>query len=129
MIKRPCLHPGCRELVASRRCERHTVIVAKEYEQRRGTSTARGYGARWRRERAVYLRLHPLCVECKRGGLITPATDVDHIMPHRGDARLMWDQSNWQSLCHPHHAAKTAREDGGFGNAIAEPTAVTASRP
>lgn len=117
MIKRPCLHPGCRELVTSGRCERHAVIVAKEYEQRRGTSTARGYGARWRRERAVYLRHNPLCIECKRAGAIVAATDVDHIVPHQGDDRLMWDQSNWQSLCHKHHAAKTAREDGGFGNA------------
>jgi len=41
---------------------------------------------------------------------------VDHIVPHRGDRALFWDTSNWQPLCKPHHDAKTAREDGGFGN-------------
>jgi 5-methylcytosine-specific restriction protein A len=30
---------------------------------------------------------------------------------------LFWDRSNWQGLCHPCHSAKTATEDGGFGNA------------
>ncbi len=47
---------------------------------------------------------------------MTAATDVDHIQPHRGDMTLFWDSSNWQPLCHRHHAQKTAREDGGFGN-------------
>nr|DAE96978.1 MAG TPA: HNH endonuclease [Caudoviricetes sp.] len=49
-------------------------------------------------------------------GEIVPATEVDHIIPHRGDQKLFWDMSNWQALCHNCHSAKTAREDGGFGN-------------
>jgi hypothetical protein len=28
----------------------------------------------------------------------------------------MWDRDGWQSLCATHHGAKTASEDGGFGN-------------
>jgi 5-methylcytosine-specific restriction protein A len=44
------------------------------------------------------------------------ATTVDHIRPHRGDYDLMWDESNWQSLCTWHHNVKTAKEDGAFGN-------------
>lgn len=40
---------------------------------------------------------------------------VDHIIPHKGDPELFWDQDNWQSLCKPHHDRKTATEDGGFG--------------
>ncbi|MCR8827199.1 HNH endonuclease [Photobacterium sp. TY 1-4] len=39
-----------------------------------------------------------------------PATDVDHITPHKGDRRLFFDQSNWQSLCKSCHSRKTARE-------------------
>ena len=38
-------------------------------------------------------------------------TDVDHIIPHRGDQKLFWDKSNWQALCHRHHSMKTRRED------------------
>jgi 5-methylcytosine-specific restriction protein A len=38
------------------------------------------------------------------------ATVVDHIVPHRGDQRLFWDEANWAALCKPCHDAKTARE-------------------
>lgn len=24
---------------------------------------------------------------------------VDHIIPHRGDQKLFWDTTNWQSAC------------------------------
>ena len=40
---------------------------------------------------------------------LTPATVVDHIIPHRGDRKLFWDESNWQSLCERHHNEKTGR--------------------
>ena len=44
------------------------------------------------------------------------ATDVDHIIPVEGPLDpLFWDETNWQSLCHPHHSRKTNAEDGGFG--------------
>jgi 5-methylcytosine-specific restriction protein A len=61
----------------------------------------RGYGARWRRERAIYLRLHPLCVMCRPRAV--PARVVDHKVPHRGDQKLFWNHENWQSLCFTHH--------------------------
>jgi 5-methylcytosine-specific restriction protein A len=50
--------------------------------------------------------------------LLVKATDVDHIIPHRGNQKLMWDQSNWQALCHACHSRKTASEDRGFGNSM-----------
>jgi len=31
------------------------------------------------------------------------ATVVDHVIPHRGDPVKMWDESNWESICAPHH--------------------------
>ena len=37
-------------------------------------------------------------------------------LPHQGDQALFWNASNWQALCKRCHDAKTAREDGGFGN-------------
>ena len=42
-----------------------------------------------------------------------PATDVDHIVPHRGDMSLFWDVNNWQALCHECHARKTYAETLG----------------
>lgn len=98
------------------RCERHVYLVRKEVDARRGSSSERGYGAAWAKSRAGHLRNNPLCVKCQHDGRLTAASVVDHIVPHRGDKQLFWDRSNWQSLCKPCHDAKTAREDGGFGN-------------
>ena len=43
------------------------------------------------------------------------ATDVDHIIPHKGDRSLLYDERNLQALCHECHSRKTFFEDGGFG--------------
>jgi len=72
--------------------------------------STQGYGPRWRRARADYLARHPLCVQCRAAGHIEPSTTVDHIVPHRGDQTLFWDEANWAALCKPCHDAKTARE-------------------
>ena len=55
----------------------------------------------------AFLQAHPLCAECLRNGRYTAATVVDHIIPHRGDMSLFWDERNWQSLCERCHDEKT----------------------
>lgn len=70
----------------------------------------------------MFLAQHLWCVECERGGRLTPATVVDHVIPHKGDRRLFWDMSNWQALCVRCHNSKTAREDGGFGRVVKRAT-------
>ena len=104
--RRPCRYPGCPDF-----CEEGQVFCKGHMEwssdRLRGGADARGYNAQWRKARALFLRQHPLCVECRKEGKLTPATVVDHIIPHRGDQRLFWDQSNWQSLCKRHHDKKT----------------------
>jgi len=119
--KRPCAHPGCPELVEypDRYCEKHKRErnrSRREYDKERGTAAQRGYDARWRKVRKRFLAENPLCTECMKEGRLTPATVVDHIVPHKGDPELFWDESNWQPLCKQCHDRKTAREDGGFGN-------------
>ena len=114
MPRRPksiCSYPGCGQLVDKPgRCDRHPKRTRKHSDERRGTAAQRGYGRTWQKARAVYLQEHPLCVECQREGRVTPATVVDHIVPHRGNQELFWDvEGNWQSLCAAHHNAKTAR--------------------
>lgn len=80
----------------------------KRIEQR-GTAAERGYDHRWRKARAVWLAENPLCAECMRQGIVNAATDVDHIVPHRGNAEVFWQAGNLQSLCWTCHRKKTAR--------------------
>ena len=103
---RPCRYPGCPGFCEPGQvfCKEHMMWSS---ERMRGGAEARGYNAEWRRARKAFLQLHPLCVECMKNGILTPATVVDHIMPHRGDQRLFWDESNWQSLCATCHNKKT----------------------
>ena len=72
--------------------------------------------ARWQRARQMFLARHPLCAECQRHDRLTPASVVDHVIPHRGDTARFWEQDGWQPLCASCHSRKTAAEDGGFGN-------------
>jgi 5-methylcytosine-specific restriction protein A len=109
---RMCTRPGCREFTPGVYCSSHQQRRAQAYEQQRGTASARGYGARWRKYRQRYLIEHPWCVSCN--GL---ANVVDHVKPHVGDVKLMWDPKNHQAMCSSCHSRKTARVDGGFGNA------------
>lgn len=75
------------------------------------TSSQRGYGYKWQKARERYLQQHPLCVYCEREGRVTAASVVDHIEPHRGDMKLFWSPSNWQSLCATHHSRDKQREE------------------
>ena len=64
----------------------------------------------WRRASKAFLAVNPMCAECARQGPDTLAAHVDHIVPHRGDDVLFWDEaSNWQPLCKPCHSRKTQR--------------------
>jgi 5-methylcytosine-specific restriction protein A len=113
-------------------CPSHKREVKKQIEERRESSTKRGYGYKWQQARAQFLRRHPLCEckECQAGAIrLMAATEVDHIIPHKlddaiksGDLEqiakaqaLFWDRKNWQAMSKSCHSKKTAREDGGWG--------------
>lgn len=83
----------------------------REHDARRGSARQRGYDTRWDKARRTYLMAHPLCVMCEREGRVTAATVVDHIVPHRGEQRLFWNTTNWQSLCKPCHDREKQREE------------------
>lgn len=78
-------------------------------EAARGQAHERGYDWVWRRARVQYLNANPLCVKCREVNRTVEATVVDHAIPHRGSARLFWDETNWQSLCERCHNIKTAK--------------------
>ena len=103
--KRPCRYPGCPNLCDKGvYCSNHMEFST---ERMRGGADARGYNGKWRKLRAAFLQRNPLCTKCMAQGVITPATVVDHIIPHRGNQQLFWDEENWQPLCKSCHDQKT----------------------
>lgn len=108
---RYCAHPGCSALVARGYCPAHQRT--RRAEERRTYAPSTRYGRRWARLRASVLAASPWCVVCQQAGQLEPATDVDHIVPHRGDPDVFWDRQNLQPLCHACHSRKTAEETLG----------------
>ena len=113
---RTCSKPGCPNLTSQGSyCEQHKKQDRKEQDSRRGSAAERGYDGRWQKARLLYLKQHPLCVHCQTESTTRAATVVDHVVPHKGDKQLFWDENNWQALCKRCHDVKTASEDGGYG--------------
>lgn len=66
---------------------------------------------RWRAGRRWFISANPLCAMCKRDGRVVEAQVVDHIVPHKGDQRLFFDQVNWQALCFNCHNSRKQRAE------------------
>ena len=102
MPNRPPIHraPGTRSKQERQR----------EHDQRRGSSTRRGYDYTWQKLRKLKLQTDPLCKGCESQGRLSLAEEVDHIIriTERPDLRLDW--GNLQSLCGTCHDAKSAAE-------------------
>ena len=75
----------------------------REYDSRRGSFRERGYSTHWDVAALAFRRVHPLCLGCEAIGRVKPSALVDHVIPHKGDQGLMWDQANWQACCQWHH--------------------------
>ncbi len=126
--RRPCRWAGCHQLAdCGSVCALHASAAIEQQRQRdakRGSAHQRGYTSAWRKARARWLREHPLCTMCPVQTPAHAATEVDHRIAHGGDQTLFWDESNWQGGCKSAHSAKTARENGGFGNTGAARVAI-----
>jgi 5-methylcytosine-specific restriction protein A len=120
---RICSEPGCPTPTRDTRCPAHTRTHIQAYDRQRGTSTERGYGARWGRYRAWFLEQWPLCgdkpdsapqtkdSECEWLGLQVPASVVDHIIPVTGpDDPTFFRPEAHQALCSRCHDVKRQRE-------------------
>ena len=102
-----CATPGCAVRVVKGHCPPHALM---REQGRPNVDTRRLYQTRrWRILRASVLQDDPLCRVCHGHGVIEPAVDVDHIVPHRGEPFAFWDRDNLQALCHACHARKTQR--------------------
>jgi 5-methylcytosine-specific restriction protein A len=85
----------------------------------RRTAHQRGYDRRWGKRAAAFRIRYPFCgmrpkgqapvmSRCFEEGRRTPAFQVDHVVPHRGNRQLFDDEiGNWQSLCQSCGAAKS----------------------
>ena len=65
---------------------------------------------RWTKLSRAFRAEHPLCAECQRRGIITPATCVDHIVPWPICADNFYDKTNLQSLCEDCNNKKGQRD-------------------
>jgi 5-methylcytosine-specific restriction protein A len=104
---RPCPHSGCPVIgpCPTHKRQAKPVPEIRLYDDRRGSSTARGYGYKWQQFRKEYIKRHPSCCKCGK-----PTTDVDHVTPRANGGSD--DERNLQPLCSFHHKQKTARERG-----------------
>ena len=90
--------------------------VRREADQRRGSARERGYTSAWDKAADSHRTRSPLCIYCEMGAWgdpprFTPATLVDHLIPHRGDQDIFWRKSDWISACKPcHDGPKQAAE-------------------
>jgi hypothetical protein len=70
--------------------------------------------SRWRRQRRLQLRLHPLCQQCELEKRLAVATIVHHEFQHHGD-RTKFFMSPLMSLCAPcHDRIMQGKEKRGF---------------
>jgi len=104
-LKKPCKQTGCPNLTNGDYCSEHKSL------NKRDSTSVKIYDSRWKKARERFLKINPLCNECLKEKNIVPATVVDHIVPHRGDKNLFWDESNWQPLCKRCHDKKTRTQD------------------
>ena len=105
---RPCPTARCRNMTTRNgRCDDHQPIAWASSVGK--TPTERGYGAAWRKLRNLALKRDShLCQLCLRNGIVTLATEVDHILNKaRGGTDSM---DNLQSVCRSCHRLKTHKE-------------------
>lgn len=107
-----CAYPGCGARISESqrgRCDKHPrsfTRVRKLHSKQYGSAS-------WKRARAAFIQVYPLCLICFLEGVITPVDEVDHIIPldDNSDLEHLTHPSGLAGLCKSHHAAKT-RNDG-----------------
>ena len=72
-------------------------------------SNYKTYNSRkWRKLSKSFKARNPLCIHCKANGITKASEVTDHINPIDKGGNI-WDESNFQALCHKHHNKKSGR--------------------
>ena len=92
-----------------------------EREKQRGISSPyrRWYKtARWQRLREIVFARDLFTCRMVGCGVVIAEKHLltcDHVIPHRGDERLFWDEGNLQTLCKPCHDRRKQAEERRAG--------------
>ena len=112
-----CKQPGCFRTVdpstGHKYCIEHQSMERAEQERQKvympnveHYEWNRLYNSpKWKALRDGKLEKQPTCEKCG-----APATEVHHIVPHRGNLELFLDWDNLMSLCSKCHRLETIRE-------------------
>lgn len=110
-IPRQCRLHTCAATTTARNgyCDAHQALASGWMDQRRGSSTERGYGGQWRKRRERIMgRDKYLCQPCWARHRVMPAVAVDHIVPKAEGGTDADD--NLQAICKTCHKLKTENE-------------------
>ena len=112
-----CRHLGCKnprsKLTTS--CldhggrDQHLTYRSEE----RDAANAAYHTPKWKRKRTAQLSSQPLCQACLCVGIVTAATEVDHVFPWRQIGASAFHLNLFQSLCKACHTHKTSEERKG----------------
>lgn len=75
-------------------------------ESKRNAKNSKFYDAEWTRYRYRFIHYNPYCYACGN-----KATDVDHLIAHKGSRDLFWKRGNHVALCKSCHSYVTAKFD------------------
>ena len=114
-----CKKSGCQSTAEPGKdyCKRHASMQPKVKKEQK-IYTFRGksseyhslYNSRhWRKISKHFLECFPVCFVCG-----AKATIADHIIPHRGDVELFYNEGNLQPMCWKCHSRKTLEENNFF---------------
>lgn len=118
--KKACRYGNCAALTdsASGYCAIHEKIILRDRNRNynkfgRTPEAKKRYGCQWRKIRAAFLALNPLCEMCRRQGIFTAANEVHHVKPLADGGTN--DFENLMALCKSCHSKITASRAGVGG--------------
>lgn len=115
---RPCVQPGCPELVERGRCAKHQKSYQAETDANRVIPTSHYLTPSWKGKRRTILQANPYCAcgpDCCPEGCQDMATEIDHIVGLQDGGTD--DLSNLIGLskrCHSRKSAKERHARGGW---------------
>src|SRR5947199_100548 len=79
----------------------------RDYDRRRGPGRQFYGSTPWRKYRAWFLAVNPLCIECEAAGRTVPTTEVDHVKKRKDHPELAFNPDNCRALCKGCHSRNT----------------------